>query len=139
MPAGSLTPAPLQTPLSHISPTSRPFASSSAFAAATSATPSAIVPGGNGGEHVVVRLGRHHRERDVRGLVLDPVVVVEVLVPRQAEHLAVEVLRRLDVVHRHADVVDARDLDQGVLPSRYGSYRWWSASPLPSGSLNAAP
>jgi hypothetical protein len=64
-----------------------------------------------------VRLGCHHRERDVRGLVLDPVLVVEVFVPRQAEHLPVEVLRRLDVVHRDADVVDARDLHQGVVPS----------------------
>ena len=61
------------------------------------------------------------REGDVRGLVLDPVLVVEMLVPRQAEHLPVEVLRRLDVVHRDADVVDARDLHQGVVPSGYGA------------------
>jgi hypothetical protein len=70
------------------------------------------------GELVLVRRGRHHREGDVRRLVLDPVVVIEVLVPRQAEHLPVEALSRLDVVHRDADVVDARDLHQGVVPSR---------------------
>ncbi len=69
------------------------------------------------GEHVVVRLRRHHGKRHVRGLVLDPVVVVEVLVAREAEDLAVEVLRRLDVVHRDPDVVDAGDLNHSARTS----------------------
>jgi hypothetical protein len=37
-------------------------------------------------ELVVVGVRRHHRERDVAGLVLDPVLVRRVRVPRQAEH-----------------------------------------------------
>src|SRR5207247_7636981 len=89
------------------------------------------------GELVLVRRGRHHRERDIGRLVLDPVLVVEVLVARQPEDLAVEALRGLDVVHRDADVVDARDLHQGCLPSGYGAYRWWRARRLQSGSLYA--
>ena len=93
LPAGSLTPAPLHAPESHMSPTSRPASSSFAFAAATSRTRSAIVAGGSAGELVVVRVRRHHREGDVSGLVLDPVVAGGVRILREAEQFAVEAVR----------------------------------------------
>ncbi len=70
-------------------------------------------------ELVLVRVRRHHGQRDVAGLVLDPVVVRRVRIPSEAEQLAVEVVGRFHVGHRHADVVDA--LDHGVEPSEYGA------------------
>src|SRR5437016_876091 len=60
---------------------------------------------------------RHHRERDVAGLELDPVVVGGVRVLPKAQHAPVEVCRLLDVRGRYADVVDALDLDQPTDPS----------------------
>src|SRR4051812_33292754 len=72
-------------------------------------------------ELVVVRRRCHHGERHVRGLELDPVVVLQPGVPRQAEHLAVEVRRRVDVVDGNADVVDARDLNHAVRTSPRGA------------------
>src|SRR5262249_25090713 len=47
-PAGSLKPAPWQTPESQTSLTGTPAASSFSFASTTSGTPRAIVPGGSG-------------------------------------------------------------------------------------------
>src|SRR5436190_8819816 len=81
-------------------------------------------------ELLVVRLGRHHRQRDVPGLVLDPVLVVR-RAGRQTEHLAVEARRGLDVPGRHADEVDALDLD-------HGAYLRCRMTALPSGSRKTA-
>ena len=117
-PPGSLTPAPLQTPESHISPTSSALRLELGLRGRDVGHAERDRRRRERGELVLVRVRRHHRERDVRGLVLDPILVVEVLVARQPERLAVELLRSLDVVHRDADVVDARDLHQGVVPSR---------------------
>ena len=75
MPSGSPNPAPLQAPESHISFTATSADSSAVFAAATSRTRSAIVSVPDAGApRLAVRVGRHHRERDVARLVLDPVV-----------------------------------------------------------------
>ena len=49
------------------------------------------------GELVVVRVWRHDGEREVPGLVLDPVVGRRVRIPAQAEELAVEAARLVDV------------------------------------------
>ena len=45
----------------------------------------------------------------------------EVRIPCQAERLAVEVVRPLEIGHGHRDEVDALDLHQGVEPSGYGA------------------
>ena len=88
-------------------------------------------------ELVVVRVRRHDGERDVPGLVLDPVVGRGVRVPPQTEQLSVEVVRRVDVGHRNADVVDALDADHAAA-SGYGAYRLCSVSGFPSGSVKFA-
>jgi hypothetical protein len=54
---------------------------------------------------------RHDGERDVAGLVLDPVVVGRVRIAAQPEQLAVEPVRLVDVLDGNADVVDALDAD----------------------------
>src|SRR5689334_1154647 len=82
-------------------------------------------------EFVAVRLRRHHSERHVAGLILDPVLVLR-RSGRQAEDATVEVLRRLDVLDRDADVVDAFDLDHR------GAYLRCSMNALPSGSRKNA-
>ncbi len=68
-------------------------------------------------ELVVVGVRGHHREGDVAGLVLDPVLVRRVRVPLEAQHLTVEVGRLRHVRHRDADVVDALHVDHGSLTS----------------------
>src|SRR3954452_6094289 len=90
-------------------------------------------------ERLVVRLGRHDRERDVAGLVLDPVVVLR-RPGREAEDVPVEALRLRDVRGRDPDEVDARDVDQPTLPSicswisRFISTAYSSGSSLVIGS-----
>ena len=68
-------------------------------------------------ELVVVGVRGHHREGDVAGLVLDPVLVRRVRVPLEAQHLTVEMGRLRHVRHRDADVVDALHVDHGSLTS----------------------
>ena len=72
-------------------------------------------------ELVVVRVRRHDRQRQVACLVLDPVVMRRVRILLEAEDLAVELLRLVDVRDRHADVVDALDTDHVACLSPYGA------------------
>src|SRR6266542_2646276 len=77
--------------------------------------------GRQGRELVVVRMRRHDRERDVADLVLDPVLSGRVRIPLEAQHLAVEVIGRVHVRHREADVVNALDVNHGAHTSSAAS------------------
>ena len=139
LPEGSRKDAPLQTPESQTSLTSTPASSSAAFAAGNIRDAQAERARWDRRELLPVCLGSHDRERQIAGLVFDPVVELA-RAGRQAEHAPVEVLRLLDVGHGHPDVVDALDVDQPTEPSicswisRFISTAYSSGSSLVIGS-----
>ena len=119
MPAGSLTPAPLQAPESHISCDLEAGGLELRLRLRDVGDAKRDGRGRQCRELVLVRVRRHDGQRDVAGFVLDPVIAGRVRIPLEAEQLAVEVVGRVHVGHRDADVVDA--LDHGVEPSEYGA------------------
>src|SRR5438132_12533664 len=86
------------------------------------------------GEVDSVALGIPEGERHLAGRHLARVVRIE----RQPESLVVESSRPLGVARRNGYEVDAFGLHQGKEPSRYGAWRRWSCSVLPSGSEKLA-
>src|SRR4051812_35032728 len=81
-------------------------------------------------ELLVVRLRRHHGERHVAGLILDPVLVLR-RTRRQTEDLAVEARGLVDVLGRDAEEIDALDLD-------HCAYLRCRMTAFPSGSWKTA-